>query len=185
MNAAPDQKKKGGRILTAILLLLTVITVVAAILIHRTVRGDALLYLNSRLGHLCAVSHRWVTLAACLMVVATALWLLYRRRVTVRRKQAITTEGASGSQAEISETSGEPALEPTISQPVAASVPDEESLSAIKYTVAESLSGERCCPACGLWLSASAHFCTACGTALPDEAEPAAEKGGSESADTN
>ena len=74
--------KKPFKILLIVLAVITVILVIAAVIMLRAVSGDNLFYMDSKLGHIYAVSYRWVTLAAgfCLFWIVFAVRLRKRKR---------------------------------------------------------------------------------------------------------
>lgn len=77
--------KKTAKWMLLILAVLTMIAVIAAIVMLRTVSGDTLFYLDSRVGNIYAVSYRWVCLVAALLIL---FWLLlgFRKRSVVKAR---------------------------------------------------------------------------------------------------
>lgn len=77
---------------------LTVLIWIAAVLMLRAVSGDALFYMNSTLGRICAVGCRWVSLAGAALLL---FWICFairagkkNRKKKLEKKAAEAAAGA-------------------------------------------------------------------------------------------
>lgn len=75
--------KKPTKIILLIFALLTVLTVIAAVIMLNAVSGSALLYMNSTVGKIYAVSYRWVFVAAVIFVLC---WIF----IAVKKRKALS-----------------------------------------------------------------------------------------------
>jgi len=61
--------KKSSKTALLIIAVLTVVLVILSAIMLEAVSGDALFYMDSRLGSVCAVSYRWVCLASVILIL--------------------------------------------------------------------------------------------------------------------
>lgn len=66
--------KKPIIITLLIIAVLTIISVISTIVMFNAVNGDVLLYMNSKLGYIYAVSYRWVWFASGILVL---FWIVF------------------------------------------------------------------------------------------------------------
>ena len=130
--------KKSTKIALLAIASLTVVASIAAIVMLIAISGDALFYMNSTIGHVYAVSYRWVCLASAALILS---WVL----LAVKNRKAIAAM-----------------LTKLKSKFTKANTPTAEPMVAISPTAAAS-ADKKPCTKCGKQMSLKSKFCPFCG----------------------
>ncbi|NLZ45173.1 MAG: zinc-ribbon domain-containing protein [Clostridiales bacterium] len=73
--------KKSTKITLLVVAVFTVIGIIATIVMFNAIAGDALFYMNSKLGNIYAVSYRWVSLESVIFIFFWILLIVKKRKI--------------------------------------------------------------------------------------------------------
>lgn len=137
--------KRTTKILLLIFAVLTVLVVVFAIIMLNSVSGDSLLYMNSTIGKIFAVSYHWFLFAAIVFLI---FWIL----LAIKNRKVILGIFLGNKQRKAQPS-------PTIIEPSIAPIEPTETSDKIF------------CTKCGKQISAADRFCQFCGCSVNETAQ--------------